>query len=149
MRSYGHSHHQKVEKIEVETSNSDAIKINPYSRINKEYVANIKPIFQRSCFDCHSQSPTYPWYYKLPFVNTLIDNDRAEALKHLDLSGDFPFVGHGTPMEDLEAIADSVQKDEMPMFKYRVMHPSSTLSVSEKLQIQKWAKESLELLESK
>ena len=69
-----------------------------------------------------------------------------EAKVHLDFSNDFPFEGHGSPKEDLEAIAKSIKKGTMPPFRYTVMHWGSELSTDEKEAILKWADGSLQLL---
>ena len=54
--------------------------------INERYVKNVKPIFVKSCFDCHSSQTRYPWYHSLPLIKSLLDNDIAEGKKHLNMS---------------------------------------------------------------
>lgn len=107
--------------------------------IGVEYEAKVQPIFQRACYDCHSNSTKYPWYYKIPGVKQLIDSDVAEAKEHLDMSQGFPFQGHGTPTEDLEAIIDTLKEGDMPPLKYKLMHPSAGLSEAEKTIVKDWA----------
>ena len=110
-------------------------------RINEAYLYNGKPIFQAKCFDCHSALTRYPWYYRLPGAKQLIDRDIREAKKHLDMTRDFPFEGHGTPAEDLEAIAETVKKSTMPPWRYRIMHRGSALTDSERRIILQWIQE--------
>lgn len=112
--------------------------------INAAYLRDIKPIFQRSCFDCHGSNPNYPWYSKLPIANSLIEGDVREAKVHLDLSNDFPFKGHGTPREDLIAIRDSVTDGSMPPFRYQALHWAARLTEQEKEAVQNWVRTSLE-----
>lgn len=38
------------------------------------------------------------------------DQKKEEPKVHLDMTKDVPFAGHGTPMEDLEAIQSSLEK---------------------------------------
>ncbi|MDC1174176.1 heme-binding domain-containing protein [Bacteriovoracaceae bacterium] len=114
-----------------------------YKDINKEYLKTIKHIFKKSCFDCHSNQTTYPWYYKLPIIKGIIDSDILEAKKHLDFSDDFPFKSHEGPLKDLEAIKESIAKDVMPPFKYRVFHHKSKLTEKERKQISVWIEKSL------
>ncbi|RYZ93413.1 MAG: hypothetical protein EOP06_00995 [Proteobacteria bacterium] len=111
--------------------------------IQKSYLSDVKQIFQKSCFDCHSSTPTYPWYAKLPLVRGLIQNDISEAREHLDMTNDFPFGGHATPLEDLEAIDRDVANQSMPPARYRFMHPNSSLSVDEKAKIRQWTSTSI------
>ncbi|RYZ91045.1 MAG: hypothetical protein EOP06_07235 [Proteobacteria bacterium] len=121
---------------------SDAAMIS----INELYLKDIKPIFKRSCFDCHSSSTTYPWYSKMPGAKQLIRNDINEAKQHLDLTNDFPFAGHGSPPEDLVAINEQVQDGDMPPWRYRVLHSDSKLTDDEKAAVQAWVEKSLSIL---
>src|SRR5947207_1276617 len=92
------------------------------------YLTTIKPIFEEKCFNCHSNQTRYPWYYKFPIIKTLIDQDIENARDHIDMSTDFPFQGHGTPREVLQAIRRVVRKGIMPPFLYRLGHWDSKLT---------------------
>lgn len=117
--------------------------------INRAYVETVKPIFQKSCFDCHSGTVNYPWYYKIPGARQLIDRDIREAKEHLDFSKDFPFGGHGKPLEDLKAIEDAVRDGAMPPFRYWILHREARLSDAERKAILEWVQASKELLRGK
>lgn len=117
--------------------------------INKLYERDAKPIFQRSCFNCHSQNVNFPWYYKIPGAKQLIDSDIAEAREHLDFTKGFPFGGHGNPREDLEAIETAIKDKSMPPFRYWVMNWKSRLSADEQSIILNWVSESKKLLDVK
>lgn len=136
-------HHAAMMKSKSDASQaSDAAMIS----INELYLKDIKPIFKRSCFDCHSSSTTYPWYSKMPGAKQLIRNDIDEAKQHLDFTNDFPFVGHGSPSEDLVAINEQVQKGDMPPLRYRFLHSDSKLNDEEKAEVKAWVEKSLSLL---
>lgn len=107
-------------------------------RINELYLAQIKPIFQNKCFDCHASQNPLPWYAKVPGIKQWIQSDLDEAKEHLNMETDFPFQSHATPLEDLMAIDEAVQKDEMPPFRYRLMHPGSLLTKEEKEKVRQW-----------
>ena len=115
-------------------------------KINETYVVRIKPIFRAKCFDCHSEETRFPWYYSIPGVKHFMDSDISEAKEHMEMSHDFPFRGHGTPEEDLDAIVASTAKGDMPPWYYRVMHPETKVTDDEAKQIVAWAKESRALL---
>jgi len=89
--------------------------------INHNYM-KIKPIVQKSCFDCHSEYTEYPWYYKLPLINGMIKEHVKEGREYLDFSYDFPFSGKDDILEILENIKEEVQKEDMPLFSYRLIH---------------------------
>lgn len=111
--------------------------------INASYLATVKPIFKRACFDCHSTQTQYPWYHNIPGVRQWIDSDIREALKHLDMTHDFPFQGHGSPRKDFEAIRKTIQKNSMPPFRYRMMHWDAGMTESEKEIVVKWIDDGL------
>lgn len=134
----GHHHSAEAEQPAVKSGPEAA-----FAEINRGYEEKIKPLFAKSCFDCHSQDVHYPWYYKIPGARQLIDNDIAEAREHLDFTGGFPFKGHGEPVEDLEAIRDAVKDGSMPPFRYRLMHSGATLNEQDRQVILQWVEESL------
>jgi hypothetical protein len=140
----GEDHSKDVKQPKVVKPNA---KIEEkYIRINQEYLKTVKPIFQKSCFDCHGSTTVYLWYYKIPGVKQLIDSDIKESKKHLDFSKDFPFVSHETPIKDLDAIAKSIKNDSMPPFRYLIMHGDKKLTKDEVKQVDKWIRESKEML---
>src|SRR3989344_3170613 len=57
-------------------------------RIDKFYKKEIKPIFQKKCFDCHSNYTRYPWYYKVGVGKDIIDEDIREGKIRMDMSRD-------------------------------------------------------------
>lgn len=125
------------------------IKESSFIKINKTYLENIKPIFKKSCFDCHSNQVSYPWYYQIPGINYLIDQDIKEAKEHLDFSNDYPFLSHETPIKDLESIKKDIQQGLMPPFQYSIMHSDKKISDKEKDKIIQWVDESLKILNKK
>lgn len=114
--------------------------------INELYSKDVKPIFQKKCFDCHSQKTNYPWYHKIPGVKQLIESDIKEGLEHIDFEPGFPFKSHATPSEDLDEILEVIEKNDMPPMSYRIMHPSSKLTEPEKEIIKKWVQAAKETL---
>lgn len=106
--------------------------------INTDFQRSVKPIFDSKCMACHGRAPSLPWYSSLPVAKGLIQHDVEEAKEHLDMSAGFPFGGHGSDLEDLEAIRDSVASGEMPPFRYRLLHWDSVLSSAEKDAVLTW-----------
>ena len=136
----GHHHSSQSGESKLEAAPTD-IKIQ-YQKINQEYGSAVKPIFESKCAACHSNSISSPWYSKIPGISWLIESDKLEAKKHLEISSGFPFAGHGTPLEDLEAIKNSINKNTMPTRLYLLFHSSSRLTNTEKTQILSWVDQS-------
>lgn len=134
----GHHHgvHTQAAKLASTKPDLDLV----YAEINKNYQTKVKPIFDQKCADCHSAENSAPWYSAIPFVHRLVESDRSEAKEHLEISKGFPFAGHGTPEEDLNAIKDVLKKGSMPTRLYRLMHPSSELTAEERNLVMDWVK---------
>lgn len=120
-----------------------------YSKINKDYLKNIKPILEKKCFDCHSHKTNYPWYFKLPLVSTMIQKDIDEAKEHLDFSSDYPFISHETPIKDLKSMLKVFEEKSMPPFQYRIMHSESKIIDNDITIMKQWVENSLSQLENK
>ncbi|MBH48146.1 MAG: hypothetical protein CME71_08250 [Halobacteriovorax sp.] len=116
------------------------------AKINVEYQKQIKPMFEKKCLSCHGINNNLPWYSVIPGISHLLEYDMREAKEHMDMSSSFPFAGHGSPRDDLKALARVVRKDEMPPLRYQVLHWDSKLTTQEKALVQQWIKDSLELL---
>jgi hypothetical protein len=140
----GEDHSNKTMRTERSTPNDKEQK--KYTKINQAYLKIVKPIFKKSCFDCHGNSTVYPWYYKIPGIKQLIDSDIREAKRHLDFSKDFPFKSHETPLKDLNAINISIKNGQMPPFRYEIMHGDKKLTKDDVKHIKRWINESKEIL---
>jgi hypothetical protein len=114
--------------------------------VNNNYQFRVKGIFKEKCMDCHGIPETYPWYYKVPGTKQMMDYDIQEAQEHLDMTNDFPFGGHGTPLSDLKELRKTVKKDSMPPFQYWIFHPDSRLNDEEKQIVLQWIEQSIQAL---
>jgi len=116
-----------------------------YAGIQTGFV-KLRPIFQKGCFDCHSDQTHYPWYHNLPGIKGMIDKDIRVARKRLDMSSGFPFGGHPRPADDLSRMKGALEDHEMPPSEYRLMHWSANPSAAERDSVISWIDESLRLL---
>ena len=132
---------QKDEKYEIDKDGweviSKKIPMKKMELINLSYLKNVKPIFQKKCLDCHGVGNPLPWYAKIPGPKQLIINDIKEAKQYMDMTNDFPFSGHGTPEDDLKALAETVKEGSMPLFRYKIMHWRSSLNENDKKNYQR------------
>jgi len=117
-----------------------------YKDINKEYLKNVKPIFQAKCFNCHSNTVNYPFYYKIPGIQDMIDKDIKEAKKHIDFSDNFPFISHETPINDIKSLQKIAIEGGMPPFKYILGHWDSKLTKEDNKVLFKWTEKAIETL---
>lgn len=134
------------------TVNTESQDLSPnvdslYAVVQEEFV-KLEPIWQKACYDCHTDKTDYPWYYKLPFVKGMIDKDIEEARAELDMSKGFPFVSQRTPADDIRKLGAEVEEGAMPPGKYTIIHWSASLSQEEKDSISTFVSNSLTMLAS-
>ena len=116
-----------------------------YSEIQMGF-QKLEPIFERACFDCHSNRTKYPWYHKLPIVKGLIDGDIKDARRMLNMSKGFPFTGLLSPADGLKEIKLVLEKNDMPPLEYRILHWNAKPSAEEKKAIFDWIDRGLKLI---
>lgn len=126
---------------------ADSVQDSLNAIINEKY-QTVRHIFKYSCFDCHSDSTKNPWYHFIPGIKGMMDDDVKDAKKHLDLSNDFPFGGHGTQLENLNEIKKQIEDGEMPLVSYRMMHWGRLIENERRDSVFQWIDESIELLKS-
>lgn len=122
---------------------SEKIQMNA---INKNYQIRVKGIFEEKCADCHGTPDKFPWYYMVPGIKQIMDYDIREAKKHIEMSNDFPFGGHGTPQKDLKTLKKTVQEDSMPPLRYWIIQPGKRIKTEDRKVILEWIEQSESLL---
>ncbi len=146
----GHENSTPENEIELDADGFEIVSTAPskktLDKINNKYLSNVKKIFSNKCLSCHGVNDSPPWYYNIPGPKQLMDYDMREAKKHMDMSNDFPFGGHGSPVDDLNALSKTIKKDDMPPMKYRLMHWDSKLTEAEIKVINNWIEESQKIL---
>lgn len=145
--AFAHRNHQ-LQKVEARPApeSKDQEWLDRLAQVNESYVRDVKPIFLKKCMDCHSDQTRFPWYSSIPGVEQLIQSDIKEAKEHIDMSKDFPFAGHGEPIEDLEELLETVNTGSMPPLRYKILHWGSGLTETEKKTIRQWIREGLKIL---
>lgn len=138
---------EMVMESATEAPTLDSATDSIYQLIDKSYQA-VRPIFEKSCFDCHSSLTDFPWYHSLPLIGGMLDDHVKEGRKHLDLSNDFPFGGDGDQAEHLKDIKGEIEDGEMPLWSYRLIHWGTAIEDERRDSVFGWIDESLKLLQS-
>lgn len=119
-----------------------AVSCTTLKNINDQYLQTVKPIFEAKCLMCHGQAERLPLYALVPPASLLLKRDMREAKKHMNMTDDFPFEGHGSAVDDLEAIQKVVETNSMPPWQYKLMHWRSSPTNRERQAILGWVQES-------
>lgn len=103
-----------------------------------EAPAEIKAILEKSCYDCHSNKTTWPWYSYVAPVSWLVAYDVEEAREHINFS-EWGTYNKKQQNHAKEEICDEVFEGEMPLPKYLKLHSEAALSEEQKQVIKAWA----------
>ena len=98
--------------------------------------AEIKTIFESTCYDCHSAHTNYPWYASIGAINLILDDHIEEGREHLDFSS-WDSYPEKRQLHKLAEVYEEVEEDEMPLKMYRIVHGG--LSDAEREALLKWA----------
>ncbi|HXC65589.1 MAG TPA: heme-binding domain-containing protein [bacterium] len=114
------------------------------ARVSASYEKDIKPLFQRACFDCHTTKTVWPWYHAIPGVKQYLDHHVAEGDRGLDLTNGVPFGSddHDPMDHHLWHIGRMVASGKMPLWDYALMHPDARLTDAERQTIVRWTQDS-------
>lgn len=110
---------------------------------NTHMSAEVAAILERACSDCHSSKTTWPWYSQIAPVSWYIVSDVNGGRKEMSLS-DWGTYEPKRKVRKLQEICEQVEKGEMPMKTYVILHPAAKLSDSDKQLLCDWAKQERE-----
>jgi hypothetical protein len=91
--------------------------------------ARTRILAKRACFDCHSYETTWPWYSRIAPVSWLVQHDVDDGLRKLNFSD---WQSGARKGEHPDKIEKEIKHGEMPPLPYRIVHPESRLSDTEK-----------------
>ena len=101
--------------------------------------AEVKEIFQRACYDCHSNETKWPFYsYVAPF-SWLVVKDVNEGRDELNFST-WERASSARKSKKKKEIWEEVDEGEMPLWYYLPLHPGAKLSEHDKDIIRKWSR---------
>jgi len=101
--------------------------------------SNVQLILQRSCYDCHSNYTSYPWYSNIQPIAGWLQHHVDEGKEHLNFS-EFATYDYKKQAHKLEETAEMVESGEMPMKSYLWMHGGARLSEEDKKTLVNWSR---------
>jgi Haem-binding domain len=85
-------------------------------------------LLRRTCFDCHSNETTWPWYSRIAPMSWLVNKDVNEGRRELNFS---ELRSGRNPGRQVDEIGERVYRD-MPPKIYTMIHPDAILTDAEK-----------------
>lgn len=103
----------------------------------------VATLLKTSCYSCHSNETTYPWYSHVAPSSWLVARDVREGRDELNFS-----IWQDYDPDDLLGILDDISAEvgegRMPMKIYTFMHPSARLDDAQRKQILAWAEATMD-----
>ena len=100
--------------------------------------AEVQAVLKQSCYDCHSNYTTYPWYSRIQPVAWWLQHHIDEGKEHLNFS-EFASYTPKKQAHKLEETAELVENGEMPLNSYTWMHAGAKLSKEQAVLLTDWA----------
>jgi len=95
--------------------------------------SNVFSILITSCYDCHSNETTWPWYSYVAPVSFLVAGDVEKGRKRINFSEWYKY-DEKKKEKMLEHVIEVVEEGEMPLPIYTFIHTDSKLD-KEKIKI--------------
>ena len=86
----------------------------------------------RACYDCHSNETQWPWYTHIAPMSMMIYQDVVKGRKVVNFS---EWNAEGWTREQTDRMIEVINKDQMPLPYYSILHPEAELSTTEKGQL--------------
>lgn len=96
-------------------------------------------IFSNACYDCHSNNTIYPWYSKIQPLSLWINHHVDEGKHHFN----FNSLNEYSPKKfkhKMEELVEMIEKEEMPLKSYTIIHKNAILTNEQQMMIINWAK---------
>ena len=101
--------------------------------------SDVHSVLVEKCYDCHSNSTRYPWYFNVQPIAWWMAHHVEEGKEELNFS-DFKNFTERRANHKLEEISEMIMEDEMPLPSYTLIHRSAKLTEEEKSAINAWIK---------
>lgn len=113
-----------------ETPKTDFILVeNPPEQVGK--------ILKTSCYDCHSNNTTYPWFDKIKPITFWVNSHIEEGKEHLNFS-EWGLYPEDRKEHKLEEMIEEVEENEMPLKSYLLTHSEAKVSPSDFKVLEEW-----------
>lgn len=91
-------------------------------------------LIRNSCYDCHSNESTYPWYADVQPFGWFLQNHIEEGRKHMNFST-FATYDKKRQIHKLEEMGEMIDKGEMPLDSYLLGHSDANLTPEQKAEL--------------
>lgn len=107
---------------------------------------HVQEILKVACYDCHSNTTHYPWYFSIQPIAWVVADHITEGKKELNFS---TFVTDPVwrQYKKFKEIGKEVKDGDMPIPSYTWLHRDAVLSAAQKLTVENWASNAMKEME--
>ena len=119
------------------------IQLVPVSRTNPPVTgeipapAEVMAVLEQSCYDCHSNESTWPWYSYVAPVSWLVAYDVNEARDEMNFS-EWNQLSPKAQAHKLKECIEEIDEREMPLKKYLALHAEARLTEADVATLRAW-----------
>lgn len=99
---------------------------------------DVSTILKTSCYDCHSNNTVYPWYSDIQPGAWFMAHHIDEGKRELNFD-EFLSYPNRKAAHKLEEVAEVVEKHEMPLSSYTLIHTNAKLNDQQIKILKDWA----------
>lgn len=122
-----------IQFIPTKLNQTDNVPDTDFMIVNNVPI-KIQNTFQISCYDCHSNNTSYPWYNKVQPVAWLLKSHIEEGKSELNFS-EWDNYSDRRKRSKLKSIISQIENDKMPLDSYTLIHRNAILSSEQKKEI--------------
>ncbi len=97
----------------------------------------IAVLIEKACYDCHSNETVYPWYAGIAPFSWIIKSHVTEGRENMNFS-EWAKYQPGKRGHFLDECSEVIEKGEMPLKQYTLLHPVAKFNTEEKAILVKW-----------
>ncbi|MEM5564403.1 heme-binding domain-containing protein [Psychroserpens sp. AS72] len=101
--------------------------------------SDVKHILETTCYDCHTDVTTYPWYNKITPVNYWLADHVKDGKKHFNISA---WDGYNLKKKEhkIHELIEEVEEKNMPLESYTYTHGDANLTDEQIAAVVAWGK---------
>lgn len=116
----------------IQPARNTGVQAIPQSFIDTFRVNNtVKNILTVSCFDCHSNNTRYLWYTNIQPISWMIAKHIKDGKAELNFD-ELAALSPRRRNSKFRSITEQIEKDEMPLKSYLILHKDGRLSEEDK-----------------
>ena len=101
--------------------------------------SEVESILKTSCFDCHSNHTSYPFYAQVTPISFWINHHVEDGKEHLNFS-DWNNYSIKKKLHKLDEIIEEIEEHEMPLRSYTLLHTDAKLNEEASKLLVNWSK---------